>query len=202
MPAYQYLVPVNQPKHESVSSVRYVSITATLIVLIVFSWLYMQWTHELGHILTGLATGAQLDRVILNPFKFSMTRFSSNPHPHITTWGGPVLGVLLGAGIPLLLAHILNRHRFSLRIIAAFVLLANGLYIGLGAITPFADAQDLIRHGSSRWSLAVFGLLCCLAARLVLAQVRKKRIAISSNEHMPYIMLSGVLMATGLLFFQ
>lgn len=55
----------------------------------------MQWTHELGHILTGLTTGADLDRVTLNPFGFSMTQFASNPHPNLTTWGDWLLGAVV-----------------------------------------------------------------------------------------------------------
>lgn len=177
--------------------------TLLLLTVLAFSWLYMQWTHEFGHILTGLATGAELDRVILNPLKFSMTQFASNPRPHITTWGGPVLGVLIGAGVPMLLICLIKRHQFSLRIVAAFVLLANGLYIGLGAITPFADAQDLIEDGSPRWLLAVFGLACCIAARAILASV------LNGPSHLPtrrepvlFALLTFTLAALGFLVFN
>jgi hypothetical protein len=174
-----------------------------LIVVLLFSWLYMQWTHELGHIIAGLATGAQLERVILNPFRFSMTQFASNPHPHITTWGGPVLGVLIGAGIPILLARFLKQLRFSLCIVSSFVLLANGLYIGLGAITPFADAQDLIRYGSTRLMLAAFGIVCAMAARWRLIPILDRRLQPSSlAESVPYIIMAITLATTGLIMFR
>lgn len=41
------------------SQSRTIYILSVLTVL-AFSWLYMQWTHELGHILTGIATGTSL----------------------------------------------------------------------------------------------------------------------------------------------
>lgn len=152
-----------------------VLVAISLIGTLAFSWLYMQWTHELGHILTGLATGAELDRVILNPLKFSMTQFASNPRPHITTWGGPVLGVLL----------------------------ANGLYIGLGAITPFADAQDLIEYGSPRWLLAVFGLACGIAARAILAPVLNGPSRLPTRrEQVLFALLMFTLAALGFLVFN
>lgn len=180
-----------------------VLVAISLIGTLAFSWLYMQWTHEFGHILTGLATGAELDRVILNPLKFSMTQFASNPRPHITTWGGPVLGVLIGAGVPMLLICLIKRHQFSLRIVAAFVLLANGLYIGLGAITPFADAQELIEYGSPRWLLAVFGLVCCIAARAILAPVLNGPSRLPTRrEQVLYALLMFTLAALGFLIFN
>jgi hypothetical protein len=142
-----------------------------LIIVLLFSSLYMQWTHELGHILTGLATGSEIDRVILHPFRFSMTQFASNPHPHLTTWGGPILGVLIGAGLPILLSLRLRSARACLLIVAAFVMVANGMYIGLGAFHPIADASDLVRHGSPRWVLGVFGLVCLIGARVIVIPV-------------------------------
>ncbi len=140
----------------------------SLIIVLLFSWLYMQWTHELGHILTGIATGAEIERVILNPFLFSMTQFASNPRPHLTTWGGPILGVLIGAGLPILLSIRLKSARACLLIVAAFVMIVNGLYIGLGAFHPIADASDLVQHGSPRWTLGVFGLVSVIGARVFL----------------------------------
>ncbi|MHA7813794.1 MAG: M50 family metallopeptidase [Phycisphaerales bacterium] len=151
-----------------------------MLTVLAFSWLYMQWTHELGHILTGIATDAELDRVILNPFRFSMTQFASNPRPHLTTWGGPVLGVLIGAGVPILLSTYMKSVRAPLLIVAAFVMIANGLYVGLGAFHPIADASDLVRHGSPRWVLGVFGLVCCVGARMMIAPVLNQRVRCES----------------------
>lgn len=177
--------------------------TVLVLAVLAFSWIYMQWTHELGHILAGLATGAAIDRVILDPRTFSMTLFHSTPHPLNAAWGGPILGVITGAGIPLLLTRALPRFRFSLRIVAAFVLLANGLYIGLGAAYPVGDAQSLIMFGAHRWMLAIFGIACIVPARLILAPVLRKQIKPSSNaEPVPYIIMSITLATIGLIMFR
>lgn len=179
---------------------------ATLLmaaVLLIFSWLYMQWTHELGHILAGLASGAKIDRVILDPRTFSMTQFHSTPHPLIAAWGGPVLGSIIGAGIPLLLIRWMHGFQFSLHIVAAFVLLANGLYIGLGAVYPVGDAQSLIMFGSPRWLLALFGIVCVVAARLILRPILDARVlSISAKESVPYLVFVSILAIIGLLFIR
>ena len=175
---------------------------SSFLTVLLFSWLYMQWTHELGHILTGVATGAEIDRVILNPFRFSMTQFASNPHPHHTTWGGPILGVLIGAGLPILLSIRLKSARASLLVVAAFVLAANGLYIGLGAFHPIADASDLVRHGSPRWVLGVFGLVCCVGARVIISPVINQGLRCESwGQSVVYAIGTLVLATTGIVFF-
>lgn len=177
--------------------------TISLIGTLAFSWLYMQWTHELGHILTGIATGAELNRVILNPFRFSMTQFVTNPHSHATTWGGPILGVLIGAGLPILLSIRLKSARASLLIVAAFVMIANGLYIGLGAFHPIADASDLVHHGSPRWVLGVFGLVCVIGARMMVIPVIF-RVGYPTPARVIWVFafLTLVLSTLGLVFFR
>lgn len=175
----------------------------SVVVTLAFSWLYMQWTHELGHILAGLASGAAIDRVILDPRTFSMTQFHSTPHPLIAAWGGPVLGVIIGAGIPLLLTRVLPGFRFSLRIIAAFVLLANGLYIGLGAAYPVGDAQSLIMFGSPRWLLAVFGVACMLPARQILIHIfQNKPIPPGRRPAGLLVFLTVLMVIVGVMFFS
>lgn len=177
--------------------------TPSVLAVLAFSWLYMQWTHELGHILAGLASGATIDRVILDPRTFSMTQFHSTPHPLIAAWGGPILGVVIGAGIPLLLTRALLRFRFSLRIVAAFVLLANGLYIGLGAAYPVGDAHSLIMFGAHRWLLAIFGIVCIVPARIILSPLLRKQIQPSSNaEPVPYVIMAITLATIGLIMFR
>lgn len=37
-------------------------------------------------------------------------------------------------------------------------MLANGCYIGLGALSPMADTEVMVETGSPRWVLAAFGL--------------------------------------------
>jgi len=42
---------------------------------------------------------------------------------------------------------------------AGFCLIANGAYIGVGAIVPVGDSSDLLQHGAHRWQFAAFGAL-------------------------------------------
>ena len=41
--------------------------------------------------------------------------------------------------------------------ISAFVMLANGVYIGSGVVHPVGDARDLVDLGAPVWLLGVFG---------------------------------------------
>ena len=58
------------------------------------SWLGMQWVHEAGHVLGALATGGEVERVVLHPLSISRTDLRVNPRPLIVTWAGPMFGVL------------------------------------------------------------------------------------------------------------
>ncbi len=159
----------------------------------------MQWTHELGHILAGLASGAKIDRVILDPRTFSMTEFHSTPHPLIAAWGGPVLGSIIGAGIPLLLMRWVRGFQFSLHIVAAFVLFANGLYIGLGAVYPVGDAQSLIMFGSPRWLLIGFGVVCLILGRILIQPVLCRTLPwMTRAQTVMLLTMSGVMVVLGL----
>lgn len=138
------------------------------VSIVVFSWLWLQWTHEAGHVIAGLLTGAELERVVLDPRTFSRTDFGANPHPHIVVWGGPVLGCVIGAGLPLLVSCRAVRWRAGLLGVAGLVLIGNGLYIGLGAFFPVGDAEVMRDLGSPAWVLCVFGLAACLPGRYIL----------------------------------
>src|SRR5262249_58069910 len=48
---------------------------------------------------------------------------------------------------------------FVLRFFAGFCLLANGLYVGVGAFDGVGDCGEMLRHGSSLWQLWLFGTL-------------------------------------------
>jgi hypothetical protein len=61
--------------------------------------------------------------------------------------------VLGGAG------RLLSR---SLFFFAGFCLIANGLYIGVGSFEAIGDAGDMLRHGSPRWTLILFGAVSAL----------------------------------------
>jgi len=124
-----------------------------------FSWLAMQAVHELGHVLGAAASGGHVERVVVQPLAFSRTDVSSNPHPLLVVWAGPVLG----AALPLLVLLIARQLRapgvYLFRFFAGFCLIANGIYIALGSIQRLADAGDMLRYGSSRWQLILFGVL-------------------------------------------
>jgi hypothetical protein len=127
------------------------------IVLIVsilgFSWLAMQVVHELGHVLGAMASGGAVTEVILYPTSFSRTEVYPNPSPLLVVWAGPVVGCLLPI-LAFLVARVVGCPGVYLfRFFAGFCLVANGLYVGIGALEGFADAGDMLLHGSPRWHL-------------------------------------------------
>ena len=134
---------------------RLVLILSTLLG----SWLAMQAVHELGHVLGAWLTGGRVVRVVLHPLTISRTDLAENPRPLAVAWSGP----LFGAVTPVLLWHLAVGSRlpgaFVLRFFAGFCLIANGAYLGAGAMAGIGDAGDLLRHGSPPWCLWLFGLL-------------------------------------------
>lgn len=119
----------------------------------------MQAVHELGHVAGAWVTGGKVACVVLHPLTISRTDLADNPHPLSVVWAGPVLGVLF----PLLLWAITTRVRpheaFLARFFAGFCLLANGLYIGIGAFDRVGDCGEMLKHGSALWQLWLFGAL-------------------------------------------
>jgi hypothetical protein len=141
---------------------------ALLIVsLAVLSWLLMQAVHELGHVLAAWVTGGCVAKVVLHPFSISRTDVEPNPKPLVVVWSGPILGSF----IPLLLWAVTEatqqQTRYLWRFFCGFCLLANGLYIGVGSFGAIGDAGDLVRYGSSIWTLWVFGLVTVPAGFMV-----------------------------------
>ena len=130
-----------------------------IVFLIAFSWLAMQAVHELGHVLGAWATGGTVTKVVLHPLTISRTDVNPNPRPLLVVWAGPVLGVVL----PLLAFGIAQCLKwpglYLFQFFAGFCLIANGAYIGGGSLEGFADAGDMLRHGSSVWQLIVFGVI-------------------------------------------
>lgn len=130
-----------------------------IVSMFVGSWLGMQAVHELGHVLGAWLGGATVNQVVLHPLTISRTDVSPDPHPLLTVWAGPMFGVAL----PLVLWGIAAMARmpgtFVLRFFVGFCLIANGLYISVGAIEPVGDPRELLRHGASLWQLILFGLL-------------------------------------------
>jgi hypothetical protein len=131
---------------------------ATLIsATVVACWLGMQGVHELGHVLGAWLTGGTVERVVLHPLTISRTDLGSNPQPLIVVWAGPIIGIL----VPLMAWSCIWggkwRAAFVLRFFAGFCMIANGLYIGLGALGSIGDCGEMLRHGSALWHLWLFG---------------------------------------------
>jgi hypothetical protein len=123
------------------------------------SWLGMQIVHEFGHVLGAWLTGGTVRKVVLLPWTLSRTELSSNPDPLLVAWAGPIVGALL----PLLVWSVAATLRwpgvYLLRFFAGFCLIANGAYLGGGALERLGDAGDLQRHGTALWQLFVFAAL-------------------------------------------
>ncbi|MCA9081671.1 MAG: hypothetical protein KDA58_14000 [Planctomycetaceae bacterium] len=112
----------------------------------------MLWTHELGHVLGGCCCGGKLQALDLRPWSLPYSLFAPDPHPLVTLWCGP----LLGAVVPLGLALVIRRDWAWL--IAHFCLLANGLYLALGAVSGdrYLDTTQLLEHGASPLAIAAY----------------------------------------------
>jgi hypothetical protein len=130
-----------------------------IVVTLTASWLGMQIVHEFGHVLGAWLTGGTVRKVVLLPWTLSRTELTVNPDPVTVAWAGPVIGVLL----PLLTWSVAATWRWSgvylLRFFAGCCLIANGGYIGAGAIERLGDAGDLQRHGTALWQLQAFAAL-------------------------------------------
>jgi hypothetical protein len=130
-----------------------------IAALLLLFWLPLQAVHELGHVLAAWGAGGTVQRVVLHPLAISRTEVSPNPAPLIVAWAGPLVGV----AIPLALAGLARWAAPSLRpyadFFAGFCLIANGAYIGLGALAHIGDAGDILRHGAPTWQLLAFGAL-------------------------------------------
>jgi hypothetical protein len=134
--------------------------TLLIASTLVLSWLGMQAVHELGHVLGAWAGGETVNEVVLHPLVISRTDASHDRHPLLVVWGGPILGSFL----PLVVLGISRLIRSGLlylfQFFAGFCLVANGAYVGVGSFSSVGDAGDLMRYGTPRWTLIVFGLAC------------------------------------------
>jgi hypothetical protein len=139
------------------------------------SWFGMQAVHELGHVLGAWLTGGKVQRVVLHPLMFSRTDVSPNPKPLAVAWTGPVVG----ATFPLIAVVAFRRRKGPLKscaeFFAGFCLIANGAYIGAGALLGVGDAGDLLRHGSPLWLLMAFGIICSAAGLWLWHRLTKRR---------------------------
>jgi hypothetical protein len=117
----------------------------------------MQAVHEFGHVGGAWLTGGRVARVVLHPLTISRTDLADNPRPLAVVWAGPAVGALLPLGLWLAAAAARVPGAFVLRFFTGFCLLANGLYIGVGAFDGVGDCGEMLRHGSEPWQLWLFG---------------------------------------------
>lgn len=118
----------------------------------------MQAVHELGHIIFTLASGGQIEKVVLHPLTFSRTDVSVNPHPLIQVWAGPVVGAFLPLAIFAAIRFMKTIYLPMFRFFAAFCCIANGSYIGFSPNNQVLDTGIMLSLGCSRWHLLLFGV--------------------------------------------
>lgn len=124
----------------------------TIAALLLASWCAMTFTHEAGHIAGGWLGGGTLIHAELRPWHLPHSLFEPDPHPLLTVWSGPVLGVI----VPVLIAWIV-RHRVTW-FLADFCVLANGAYLATGWIAGdrYLDTQRLFDAGAWKMSVVLY----------------------------------------------
>ena len=127
------------------------------------SWLSMMIVHEGGHALGAVCTGGKVRRVVWHPAVISRTDVQPNPHPLVEVWAGPLFGSIAPLMVALVSTALRLRTEYLVWTFAGFCLLANGAYIGIGAIDPVGDARELLAQGMLRWCLAAFGVVAATA---------------------------------------
>lgn len=137
------------------TQLSWIGFGARFASLLVVSWITMTLTHELGHVVGGWCGGASLISLELLPWRLPSSIHSPDPHPLLTLWSGPVLGVL----VPILVA-VLSRSR-AMWFVADFCILANGSYLALAwmAGDPHLDTTRLFHSGASTLSVAAYCIL-------------------------------------------
>ena len=133
--------------------------TMLIVSMLAVSWLGMQWVHEAGHVVAAMATRARVERVVLHPLGISRTDLQEVAWPLVTTWAGPIVGILFPviAWIAVSLLSLPTSYLF--RFFAGFCCVANGVYLGLGSLDGVGDAGELLKHGAPAWHLWAFGVI-------------------------------------------
>lgn len=137
-----------------------------LCLLLVISWCVMTTTHECGHLVGGWLSGATLTKYDLCPWHLPYSMHQPDPHPLVTLWSGPILGVFAP-----LIVFFLRPNPF-LKGVAGFSLLANGVYLGAGLLSndSFLDTTRLIREGAWQGTIILYSLLCSVSGYILLRQ--------------------------------
>ena len=112
----------------------------------------MTFTHESGHLIGGWLCGGTLKNAELLPWHLPYSLFDPDPHPLITLWCGPILGVL----IPLIAALLIRQS--AMWFIAHFCTLANGLYLATAWFSGdhYLDTPKLLEHGAPPITIAIY----------------------------------------------
>ncbi len=133
------------------------------LAVVVGSWYAMMGVHEAGHCLGAMATGGRIERVEMPLVGFSRTDVSGSRCPLAVVWAGPVFGAAAPLVLLALLGFVGRRVKHVLLFFVGFCLLANGAYIGAGALVQAGDCCDLLQHGSPFWLLVAFGTVSSAA---------------------------------------
>lgn len=122
------------------------------VLLLAASWVVMTFTHETGHIIGGMVSGATLTDLDLAPWRMPYSLHSPDPHPLVTLWAGPLSGV----GAPIILAAFI-RKRWAW-FVADFCLIANGGYLALAWMSGdrFLDTPRLLDAGANPATIVLY----------------------------------------------
>lgn len=142
-----------------------------LIVLGVFVFAYNASTivHELGHGLTLIATGGELDFIEVSPFSWSYAHYRSNPEPMATSWSGFLWETIFGVLAFSILWIAKSRLSLFGVVLAIASLAGTGIYMLVGAVLRIGDSAALIRMGVPPAVLVITGsVLLLLVLPLIL----------------------------------
>lgn len=125
------------------------------VILLVASWSAMTFTHESGHLIGGWLCGGTLKAADVLPWHLPYSIFDPDPHPLITLWSGPILGVV----VPFVIALIMRRN--WMWFLAHFCMLANGAYLATAWASgdKYLDTPKLLEHGAHPATIAIYCLL-------------------------------------------
>lgn len=126
---------------------------------LVASWYASLATHEAGHALAGVLTGAKSVHTHLPLLGFSRTDLSGDQHPLVTTAAGFVGGALVPLLIWLAAAAARVPGRTVLAFWSGFALVFNGAYLAADAVARAGDGAVLVREGTPVWAAILAGLL-------------------------------------------
>ncbi len=147
----------------------------TLILWSLWAWVVMTLTHELGHVIGGVLSGATVSRLELRPWHLPHSLYLHDKHPMVTLWAGPVLSCV----VPIAAAMLIRRP--AIWFIAWFSLLANAAYLILGYFAGDAelDSSKMVDAGTHPMALIAIS-----AIPLVVGYVgfRKSCIDLMSGE--------------------